>query len=192
MIEHSLNSQNNFILGAYIDAEVCDVLLDAMLTNNEWSDSKIFELSGYQLPAINQDKQAFIKHHWPLLTRYFEQVMQVFSIYKQRYEYADQGQQLFEIKNFNLQRYEPGFHYKNWHYENQGLPEFISRHLTFMTYLNTIDDGGETEFFYQKLKVKPEKGLTLIWPAQWTHTHRGLSTNEVKYIMTGWFDYTAK
>ena len=31
-----------------------------------------------------------------------------------------------------------------------------------MTYLNDIKDGGETEFYYQKLKVKPEKGLTLI------------------------------
>ena len=59
-----------------------------------------------------------------------------------------------------------------------------------MTYLNDVDDGGETEFYYQKLKVKPRKGLTLIWPADWTHTHRGLSSpTQEKYIITGWLNY---
>jgi hypothetical protein len=59
-----------------------------------------------------------------------------------------------------------------------------------MTYLNNIKKGGETEFFYQNLKVKPEKGLTLIWPADWTFTHRGIpSPKEIKYITTGWYSY---
>jgi len=40
------------------------------------------------------------------------------------------------------------------------------------------------------LKVKPEKGLTLIWPADWTFTHRGIpSMSETKYIVTGWYNY---
>jgi hypothetical protein len=58
-----------------------------------------------------------------------------------------------------------------------------------MTYLNTVTDGGETEFFWQKIKVKPEKGLTLIWPSDFTHTHRGIpSPSQKKYIVTGWFN----
>jgi len=59
-----------------------------------------------------------------------------------------------------------------------------------MTYLNDISDEGETEFLYQKIKVKPEKGLTLIWPTDWTHTHRGIpSQTETKYIATGWYRF---
>jgi hypothetical protein len=59
-----------------------------------------------------------------------------------------------------------------------------------MTYLNDLTDGGETEFHYQQVKVKPEKGLTLIWPADWTHTHRGIpSETQEKYIVTGWLNY---
>ena len=43
---------------------------------------------------------------------------------------------------------------------------------------------------FVKIKVKPEKGLTLIWPADWTFTHRGVpSSTETKYIVTGWFNY---
>ena len=60
-----------------------------------------------------------------------------------------------------------------------------------MFYLNDVEDEGETEFYYQKLKVKPKKGLTLIWPADWTHTHRGIpSKTQEKYIATGWYSFT--
>ena len=59
-----------------------------------------------------------------------------------------------------------------------------------MTYLNDINDQGETEFIHQKMKVKPRKGLTLIWGADWTFLHKGLaSPSETKYITTGWYEY---
>jgi hypothetical protein len=58
-----------------------------------------------------------------------------------------------------------------------------------MTYLNDVEIGGETEFFHQKLKIRPEKGLTLIWPADWTFTHIGITSPEEKFIVTGWFNY---
>jgi hypothetical protein len=56
--------------------------------------------------------------------------------------------------------------------------------------LNDVHDAGETEFLLQKVKAKPTKGLSLIWPSDWTHTHRGIvSPTEEKYIITGWFDF---
>ena len=59
-----------------------------------------------------------------------------------------------------------------------------------MMYLNDIDDEGGTEFFYQKRKVKPKKGRIVIWPADWTHTHRGVtSMTQEKYIVTGWYSF---
>ena len=59
-----------------------------------------------------------------------------------------------------------------------------------MTYLNDVSDGGETEFFHQKLKVKPVKGKTVLWPTDFTHLHRGItSPTEDKYIATGWFNF---
>ena len=57
-----------------------------------------------------------------------------------------------------------------------------------MTYLNDVEDGGTTDFDYYNLKVKPECGKTLIWPAEWTHMHSGIVANETKYIITGWFN----
>ena len=88
----------------------------------------------------------------------------------------------------NIQRYYPGEGYFEYHCERNTKDS--KRVLVFMTYLNDINDEGETEFYYQKLKVKPEQGLTLFWPPEWTHLHRGItSKTETKYIITGWFSF---
>ena len=59
-----------------------------------------------------------------------------------------------------------------------------------MTYLNTVREGGSTYFNHYDLEIQPQKGLTLIWPADWTHTHRGLvSQTKEKYIITGWYSF---
>ena len=90
---------------------------------------------------------------------------------------------------YQIQRYKPGGGYKIWHFE-RGNPGTITRYLVYMTYLNTVTDYGGTAFKYQNLEVQAEKGLTLIWPAEWTHTHKGIvSPTQEKYILTGWFNY---
>ena len=57
-----------------------------------------------------------------------------------------------------------------------------------MLYLNDIPEGeGETEFLWQGLRVQPKAGTMLIWPAFYTHTHRGNAVYSCsKYIATGW------
>ena len=94
-------------------------------------------------------------------------------------------------KNINIQYYPKNGGYKQYHTERTNLNyPIVSRHLVFMTYLNDITDRGETEFFHQKIKVKPKKGLTLIWPVDWTFTHRGIpSPTQEKYIITGWYNF---
>ena len=71
--------------------------------------------------------------------------------------------------------------------ENNGIYPDIKRHLVFMTYLNNVENGG-TDFLYQNYTTKAIKGNTVIWPAAWTHTHKGqISKTEDKYIITGWY-----
>lgn len=61
------------------------------------------------------------------------------------------------------------------------------RVITFLWYLNTIAEGGETELLGEIL-VKPEAGKLLLFPACWTFPHRGkMPISDDKYIVTGWF-----
>lgn len=87
-----------------------------------------------------------------------------------------------------MQKTDPGAGYHVWHAE-QGSDADASRCLVYSAYLNTIDDAGETEFLYQKLRVPPKENTVIIWPAAFTHTHRGnvVHGNKSKYIITGWF-----
>ncbi len=94
-----------------------------------------------------------------------------------------------EIVPFKIQRYRPGEHFQQPHAERVSFG-LMHRVLAWMTYLNDVGDGGETEFHHYGLKIKPERGNTLIWPAEWTHTHAGCVVNSgVKYIITGWMHF---
>jgi hypothetical protein len=60
------------------------------------------------------------------------------------------------------------------------------RILTYLWYLNDVDEGGETEFFGSH-RIKPKCGKFILFPACWTFPHCGktpISTD--KYIITGW------
>ena len=39
-----------------------------------------------------------------------------------------------------------------------------ARELVWMIYLNDIEEGGETEFMYQKRRIKPTQGTMVIFP----------------------------
>jgi hypothetical protein len=127
-----------------------------------------------------------------LFNRYQQHIADCVNLYCADYpESANNGAFGFQ-ETFNLQHYAPNQGFFKWHSERaQHNPKTIRRHLVFMTYLNTVKDAGYTEFKYQAVRVQPQKGLTLIWPADWTWTHRGVtSTTEHKYIATGWLGFT--
>ena len=90
------------------------------------------------------------------------------------------------IGPFNLRKYDENDHFGALHSERISL-NTLHRVLVWMTYLNDVPEGGETEFPLFGLRIKPEKGKTLIWPAEWTHAHRGSVVKRgPKYITTGW------
>ena len=89
-----------------------------------------------------------------------------------------------------LMKFEPSKFYDKLHCENDGTPSVSQRVFAWMIYLNTIKKGGGTEFIYQNKILKPVAGDFYIWPAYWTHFHKGVvAPKEYKYILTGWASY---
>ena len=92
------------------------------------------------------------------------------------------------VENYRIQHYKKNSGYGEWHCERTGH-RTKNRTLVFMTYLNTVKDGG-TIFKYQNMTMPCIKGLTLIWPTDFTHLHRGqISKLQEKYIITGWYNF---
>ena len=113
--------------------------------------------------------------------------------YRNKYDYLhsiDKFSQWRLCPSYNIQRYdgkEEG--YFSLHNETSG--SYPYRLLAWMVYLNDAECG--TEFPYQNITITPKKGRTVIWPAAWTHPHRGVTPNVgVKYIATGWFYHLPK
>ena len=90
---------------------------------------------------------------------------------------------------FKIQKNQPGEGYHVWHCE-QGDISSSPRLLLVILYLNTVEEGGETEFLYQHKRIPATQGTMIIVPGSFTHTHRGnppLQGN--KYIMNTWVQF---
>ena len=110
------------------------------------------------------------------------------------------------VKNYNLENiFSDGLYYKDflvqrsvaencesystWHCECSTKHQ-SDRALTYILYLNDDYVGGETQLFYQHKNIKPEKGKLILFPAYFTHMHRGnMIEKGTKYIATGWCFY---
>jgi hypothetical protein len=92
------------------------------------------------------------------------------------------------IVSFKIQKTveEEGYHV--WHSENMSV-NCSRRLLAWAVYLNTVNQGGETEFLHQRLRVEAITGRVVMWPATFTHVHRGNPPlSGEKYLLTGWIE----
>jgi len=88
---------------------------------------------------------------------------------------------------YKIQKTEPTGGYHLWHYEQDNNLDAINRRLAYMVYLNDVEHGGETEFLHQSKRYSPTRGTMMIWPAGFTHQHRGNPPlSGTKFILTGW------
>ena len=110
----------------------------------------------------------------------------------QRYNFEQP--QLIDLGYWNLdneyvvQKYETEEDgYKDWHAEAAGSGPTSERILAWTFYLNNAKSGTE---FMNYPTVRAKMGRCVIWPAGWTHVHRGGTPNKgLKYIVTGWISY---
>lgn len=122
---------------------------------------------------------------------YFEKLQLLCKQYIVEFPYCNFYAPWGITENVIIQHYAPKQGYHAWHTERCSADLIMSkRHIAFLTYLNDVEDGGETEFFHQDIKIKPRKGLTVFFPVDWTYTHRGITSNtQEKYIITGWYSF---
>ena len=136
------------------------------------------------LNQISQIDMTAAVHLDPLCSFFFETLVTAVKIYKTKYR---EGFQMpLSCNDMKVQRVRAGGGFHAWH--SEWSKENSTRQLVYQVYLNDLPDGeGETEFIYQGVRCKPEVGKLIIWPAGWTHTHRGNPNySEDKYVVTGW------
>jgi hypothetical protein len=124
---------------------------------------------------------------------YREHVAASFALYVKEFPVlAKAAGQLGFLEPPQMQFYKPGGGFYGDHFESSSL-DLGHRVLAFETFLNDIAQGGGTYFVNQDHVCPPKKGKTVIWPAGFTHTHRGeVAPHEEKYLITGWISFTGR
>lgn len=146
--------------------------------------------------AINMNHHALLNrisvdnNEWSLQQVYREGLFRCINDYIDQYDALGSAGQLV-TSDIKMQETRSGQGYHVWHHEHSALrPERV---LTFIVYLNTLseEENGTTEFIYQQQFVKPIENTVVVWPAGFTHPHRGnpVYGDAAKYIITGWCHY---
>ena len=121
-----------------------------------------------------------------IVSQYWKSLSQCIGEYFTNYSISIEGNLHSWLFKVHKVKEKQGFH--QWHYENSDY-EHRDRFLVYQTYLQAPSEGGETEFLLQSKRIDPVVGRTLIWPAGFTHMHRGNPPLDgEKMYITGWFN----
>lgn len=195
MYEEYLLDKKSFIGGWFIKEKICDDLINLFEKNVDkavkgktvHNDGKHIVNTNYK-NSLDISVDMFDKKDQIFFDEYGLALSECLKKYIEKYNYINQLSKFSILEAPNLQKYKPNEGFFAWHFERGGKPT-SSRALVFMTYLNNVENGG-TEFLYQDITTEAKKGLTLFFPVDWTHTHRGqISKTNDKYIITGFYNY---
>ncbi|HSS64024.1 MAG TPA: 2OG-Fe(II) oxygenase [Gammaproteobacteria bacterium] len=124
------------------------------------------------------------KKHWKDIDRrLFQSLTNALQLLRQDHPFFGGA---FKDMGYAIQRTLPGEFY-HWHIDG-GSHSFSHRQLVAIWYLNDVEGpGGETEFRYQEVAIRPRAGKLILFPPFWTHEHRGVTLEGgVKYLATTW------
>ena len=170
--------------------KLCDRLIERFKELEETSSACLGEDANGGL-VRRKDASFYFEISAPNLASEVNVVLdQALTLYTDKYPSI--GHHQFYSHCVKVQKTPPkgGFHH--WHCEQSGRDGSLARILVWMIYLNDTPPGeGTTEFIEQGETIQPKKGSVVLFPASWTHTHRGNPVyTEDKFIATGWYYFT--
>ena len=192
------------VLENFASKEWCKILIDAFEMYSKQKISKNILDDHFHIDAIGDGKKQFTQGQ---LGRKDEQLYlevadttlashtnviigSAFEVYAREYQGITNSADPVSSWTCKIQKTQAGGGYHVWHCED-GSFLYRDRVLTWMIYLNDIpvENGGATDFLHQNCSFQPTTGTMVMWPATYTHMHRGafLTGDIPKYIATGWF-----
>ena len=218
MSEKEKNNSNQDFIGIFPNAaskEYCEKVITRFEylqeSQSAWGNTgrkKVFSRQEYEdeFPTILKDdntyllggtggdtsplEEAALSPDMPLLQEFNEITFNCYKLYREKYGTLNQVYTHKMSPGVRIQKTKPSQGYHIWHCDAGGL-HTGHRLIVITLYLNTVEEGGETEFLYQSRRVPAVQGTLSLSPAAWTHTHRGNPPLKgTKYIITTWLELT--
>tara|TARA_Y100000766_G_scaffold35034_1_gene24903 strand:- start:1073 stop:1819 length:747 start_codon:yes stop_codon:yes gene_type:complete len=204
-VQHEMTFNEGIgVIKNYASKEWCKILINAFEMYNKTKLSKNVLGGHYEMKTINdgesqfkqgsigrKDEQLFLEVADPGIASTTNEIVGgAFEHYVKEYRGVIDSSDPVTSWTCKIQKTQAGGGYHIWHCED-GSFLYRDRVLTWMMYLNDIpvENGGATDFLHQKCSFQPTVGTMVMWPATYTHMHRGsfLTGDIAKYIATGWF-----
>jgi hypothetical protein len=184
---------HNQFIGIYENAiplEYCNEVIDIFNSNPN------FHKNRQQSDGVSSIKKKDNFMYLGEASTYHEQIFSnlffdhILSTYSLEYGSVEMMAGELGLNDYKIQKTLPGEGYHVWHFEQGSNIQTVCRVAAYTLYLNDVEEGGETEFLYQHKRIPPKAGTIVLFPAAYTHTHRGNPPlSGEKYIMTGWLVY---
>ena len=174
-----------YVVNDFLSNDECNAFVDA--SKGKLKPSTVISPDKHIQHESRTSENCWIEHN---ANEIVHEVSKRFSILVQMpIRNAEQYQLVYYKKGAEYKPHFDSFDYetddgkKNWEPGGQ-------RMISVIAYLNDVEEGGATKFDHYDLEIIPEKGKTIIWPAEWTHAHSGsIVTKGNKYIITGWMNF---
>lgn len=177
-----------------LDKESCRIIIDFAINNSAvLHQGKIY--NGVQPLIKNSLDMPIIESHlistygsFPSFLRDAEMALAqnlhtAISMYEQEYPEVHVSSS-WDDTGFNFQWYRKAIGFYRRHVDSNPLAA-QDRILGVVMYLNTVEQGGGTEFPLHEVSVEAIAGRVCIFPAIWTHPHIGMMPiSDDKFIIS--------
>ena len=169
-----LHDENFIVIYRGLDAQDCDAVIARFETDKgKWrGKTGALNQSVYlEDTKVSWDLEILPDGAWgDLFQRIHPQIQACIADYLARSPIL----QSFDLQatGYKIQMYPRNEGYFRWHADSVG-GHTGDRVVAMVLYLNDVEQGGETEFFHQKLKISPKAGQLVLFPAGWNYMHCG-------------------
>jgi len=167
-------------------------MIDWILTkDNIFSDQECDELINLYKPLSKFDGEDIKYYSFleldPNKFKYDYKINYLLDEYVKQYPEAGKTASIWTMTTMRFKHFKPGESFYTWHSENNMT--YPHRVLAMQIYLSNHNCG--TEFSNYNKTIKSDIGKVVLFPAYFTHTHRGqiCPENKDRYIITGYVNF---
>jgi len=122
---------------------------------------------------------------------YLKELRICYKDYIEQWGYIENNSEQIYIGSIKIEKFLMSGHSKEYNCDRSDINS-SHKSLSWITFLNNVEKGeGEMKFKNFDYPIQPRKGLTLIWPSDWTHAYnQEVVKTQDKFIISGNIQFT--
>ncbi len=175
-----MNNNYIYIKNNFFSKDECDEIINKFNSNLKEGPQH----TGYSYKKLLLNDSILDKD---FLNSFKNKFLKELTLYKKLYPEIDLTTSYWDLNDLTFKKFDKGKYFSNFHSEHS--LKYPNRLLSIQVYLTTHKCG--TEFYRSKKLILSKKGRLAIFPAYFTHTHKGqiCIENKERFILTGYVSF---